>query len=415
LYWKFLLAFTLSQLTAMVGLGITYWLEHRYRLEVEAGVHVPPSMPDRPLVDRPPGPPPDEGRPPPDGPPRDWRGGPPHHPPHHRPPLFPLQPLIAGVLVSLLFSMLVARYFARPIEQLSAAFDAAARGDLSARPSAQLEGRNDELADLAHDFERMAGRLQQLLDSQRSLLHDVSHELRSPLARLQLAIDLAEQQPERTADSLQRVLREAGRIEALVAELLALSRLEADVDQTSGESVDLTQLLAELVDDARFEAASSGQEVDLISTGALMLNGRPVLLQRALENIVRNALHYSPAGSRVSVAAERQADQIRVTVCDQGPGVPAGELEAIFTPFYRGEERRKQNIPPGNVCDVSAPQGTRKLGTARRFLESGYGLGLAIAQRVVSAHGGRISAYNRQEGGLCVEIVLPVHTEQEPS
>lgn len=391
LYWKFLLAFILSQLTAMAGLGITYWLEHRYRLEVEAGEHAmpppareserhPDSPMERAMADRPPAPPPDDGRLPPDGAPPDWRGPPPHRPPHHHPPLFPLQPLIAGVLVSLLFSMLVARYFARPIEQLRQAFDAAARGDLSARPSAQLEGRNDELADLAHDFERMAGRLQQLLDGQRSLLHDVSHELRSPLARLQLAIDLAEQQPERTADSLQRVVREAGRIEALVAELLALSRLEADVDQTSGESVDLKPLLADLVDDARFEAASHGQEVELVCRGALLLSGRPVLLQRALENIVRNALHYSPPGSRITVTAERLMEEIHVTVCDQGPGVPEGELASIFTPFYRGEERHDH---------------------------SGYGLGLAIALRVVNAHGGRISAHNRSEGGLCVEIILP--------
>jgi len=218
------------------------------------------------------------------------------------------------------------------------------------------------------------------------LLHDVSHEMRSPLARLQAVIGIARQQPERLAASMDRIELECERMDKLVGELLTLSRLEAGVDSRQGETFSARQLLEELLEDAQFEAAAQQREVRLLDGADAQLHGQPELLHRALENVVRNAIRHTAAGSSVEVEAIPRDNILLIAIQDQGPGVQAEELQTIFEPFYRGTTGG-----------------------------DGHGLGLAIARRVVEMHGGTISASNRATGGLRVEIILPVCNPDQPA
>lgn len=368
LFWKFFLFIWLAQLAAVLGTGALFWMERQpgapnFRLE---GCPPPPGEAQPDFRDRPP--------------PEFAHAGPPRPPPGLPPgaPL-PLLPIIAGLFASLLCAGGLAWYFAKPIRHLRHAFEAAAAGNLDVRVTPGMGGRRDELADLGHDFDRMTAQLQAVIEGQKRLLHDVSHEMRSPLARLQAAIGLARQQPGRTEDSLQRIAREGERIDQLVGELLTLSRLEAGVTGEL-ENVELGELLTNIAEDARFEGAARGIAIDFAAGATAELRANPELLHRALENIVRNALRYSPDGGVVQIAGRRVGDQVfRITIADHGPGVAAGDLEAIFTPFFRSEGQ----------------------GAA-----GGYGLGLAIAQRAIAALGGRISARNGSAGGLIVDIAL---------
>lgn len=301
--------------------------------------------------------------------------------PHGAPPS-PLLPISIGILASLGFSALLAWYLAKPIRHLRGAFDAAAVGKLDTRIGPRMGRRRDEIADLGRDFDRMAQQLQILVGSQRRLLHDVSHELRSPLARLQAAIGLARQQPEKLDASLDRIERESGRLDELVGELLTLSRLEAGMSGAADEEVDLMELVAGIADDARFEAEASGRQVQFSGEGAAIVKVRAELLHRAFENVIRNAVKYTRENTTVEVKIERRAapDRLIVTVADRGPGIPESDLQAVFEPFFRGET-----------------------GVAT----AGFGLGLAIARRAIEAHGGSVRALNRPGGGLRVEIALP--------
>lgn len=307
----------------------------------------------------------------------------PHPPRHHAP--FPPREIFAlrlGVasLASLLFSAGLAWYLARPLRHLRQASHRLAGGALDTRVGPAMGGRRDEIADLGRDFDDMAGRLQALVGAQRRLFADVSHEIRSPLARLQVAVAIARQQPERTAAALDRIEREARRLDDLVGEVLTLSQLETGVAGAGEEYLDLVGLLEEVVENARFEAEAAGRRVELRADGEMVVNGRAELLRRALENVIRNAVRYTGPSTAVEVSANRDASAglVTVTICDRGPGVPETDLTAIFQPFYRAGE-------PGR---------------------EGHGLGLAIARRAVEAHAGRIRAFNRPGGGLCVEIVL---------
>lgn len=287
--------------------------------------------------------------------------------------------IAAGLVASLAFSVLLARYFARPVGHLRAAFAAAAAGRLDERVQPRIGRRRDEIADLGRHFDAMAARLQELIGAQRQLLHDVSHELRSPLARLQAAIGLARQDPARVDATLERIEREAARLDGLVGELLTLSRLEAGVSNAASESVDLGELVAAIADDARFEAQASGRELHLeIPPGEIQADVRAELLHRAFENVIRNAVRFTAPGTTVEVAVGVTAGgQFSLNVCDRGPGVPEADLQAIFEPFYR---------------------------SANGPVATGFGLGLAIARRAAESHGGTIVASNRDGAGLCVEI-----------
>ncbi|WP_219115937.1 cell wall metabolism sensor histidine kinase WalK [Janthinobacterium sp. UMAB-56] len=300
-------------------------------------------------------------------------------------------PLAAAIAASLLFAFLLAWYFARPIRDLRQAFEAASHGNLAPRFHASGK-RSDELTDLGRDFDRMTSRLRSLMDSQTRLLHDVSHELRSPLARLQAAIGLAHQQPEKMAASMQRIERESERMDKLIGELLTLSRLEAGAGlagaaHTHSEDVSIADLVHDIVDDARYEARGRLLAIDLAgdaATADASVKGQPDLLARAVENVVRNAVKHSPDGGTVDVELSREHDWLRIAVLDRGPGVASADLASIFQPFFRASHTQHST--------------------------DGHGLGLAIAQHVINAHGGRIGASLRSGGGLCVEMLLPVNT-----
>ncbi|QKT03503.1 HAMP domain-containing protein [Ectothiorhodospiraceae bacterium 2226] len=288
--------------------------------------------------------------------------------------------LAVALLASLLFSGGLAWYLSRPVRHLRRATRRLSEGRLDTRVGADIGRRRDEIADLGRDFDHMAGRLESVVGAQQRLLHDVSHELRSPLARLQVAVGLARQNPAKTGASLDRIEQEAERLNTLVGEVLTLSRLEAGVQGSPEAPVDLGDLLEAVVADARFEAEAAQRRVTLSPHGKAESRGRAELLHRAFENVIRNALQHTPPGTAVEVGLASDGHAHTVTVCDHGPGVPAAELTALFEPFYR-----------------AASAGHR----------GGFGLGLAIARRAVEAHGGRITARNRADGGLCVEIVLP--------
>lgn len=291
-------------------------------------------------------------------------------------------PLLASVIVSLLFAFLLAWYFSRPIRALRNAFEAAAAGDLAPRFADGRSG-GDELKDLGRDFDRMSARLRALMDGQRRLLHDVSHELRSPLARLQAAIGLAHQQPDKIAASLARIERESMRMDKLVGELLTLSRLEANPHLPKAELVDMAELIDGIASDLRFEAGEDGPAIHVhLEAGAqAAVYGEPDLLWRAIENVVRNAVKHGGAGDSAEIRLRADARFVQIEVLDRGPGIAPADLPAIFQPFFRSN-------PSNNHVD-------------------GHGLGLAIAQRVLHAHGGTIGAQNREDGGLQVSIVLP--------
>jgi two-component system, OmpR family, sensor kinase len=371
LFWKFFFFLMLAQVTTIAGVSFAIWLRHsNLSLAAFAEPNLPPTGPA-------------DGRETP--PPRPERRGP-GGPARPAPLVFPLEPVVGGLLASLAVAALVAWYVAKPIRNLRRAFDAAAQGNLDARVGNALGRRRDELADLGRDFDRTAARLKLLMDGQRRLLHDISHELRSPLARLQAAVGLARQNPGNVDASMDRIEREAVRMDKLVDELLTLSRVEAGMGSERSESVRLTELVHDVVEDAAFEARARSISV-IYDTNAVLpdpvaIEGNREMLHRALENVVRNAGRHSPPGGTVRITGrvDAVARAVELTIADEGPGVAAGDLASIFDPFYRGSEAART---------------------------PGHGLGLAIARRVVEAHGGTITASNRPTGGLAVTLRLP--------
>lgn len=292
----------------------------------------------------------------------------------------------AVVLTSLAVAALLAWYVSKPIRYLRQALNAAAQGDLTVRIGENLGRRRDEMADLGRDFDITAARLKLLMDGQRRLLHDVSHELRSPLARLQAGVGLMRQHPDNLDAAIERVERESIRMDKLIGELLTLSRLEAGMANGQQESVNVAELVNEVVADATFElnarSATMAFDVHIESLKLAKVIGNTEMLHRALENVVRNSLMYTPSGGEIHIIGDYDAlrREIRIMIADEGPGVGTAELAFIFKPFFRG-------------------QGAKRT--------SGNGLGLAITHRVIESHGGRVSASNRTSGGLSIEIYLP--------
>ncbi|MCA9612687.1 MAG: HAMP domain-containing protein, partial [Myxococcales bacterium] len=272
----------------------------------------------------------------------------------------------------------LARYLSRPLRQLREATHRISAGDLDVRVRSQLAGATEEVSSLGDDFDRMTERIAGLLESQRRLLRDVSHELRSPLARLGVALELARKSAE-PGPHLDRIEREAGRLDELIGQILALSRLESD--ERGREPVELATLLETVVHDVDYEAKGSGREVTLVGAPEGTLHGRAEILRAAIENVVRNAVRFTPEGTAVEVSASEDADGFVVRVRDHGPGVPEAELDAIFRPFYR-------------------------VSTARERASGGTGVGLAITERATRLHGGSASARNAEGGGLEVTLRL---------
>lgn len=305
------------------------------------------------------------------------------------PPFSGMILIITGIIVSFISSILLAWYFSRPIHSLRTAFRDFANGDHTKRVSPSIGNRRDDIADLGKDFDHMAAKLQNLMSSQRRLLHDVSHELRSPLARMQASIGLIRQQPEVLSTRLDRIEHEVDRLDKLVGEILTLSRLESGVPQPKDEYLDILELLDTVIDDARFEARAMSRDVvfqnNLVDDN-LIIKGHGELLYRAFENVIRNAIHHTPSGTKVTVTASLYTDELLTSsfhfeVDDEGPGVPEKELSNIFDPFQKYHEGIQAH--------------------------GGYGLGLAIARRAIESHHGTIKATNRTTQGLQILITIP--------
>jgi two-component system, OmpR family, sensor histidine kinase CpxA len=313
-------------------------------------------------------------------------------PPTHF-PLFDILPrLLISVIVSGVVTFGLALYLTRPITMLRSAARKLAGGDLAARAGMQdkkadgidLPPKRDELSGLVHDFNHMADRLESLVAAQRLLLRDVSHELRSPLARLSVALELAreEAQPE-MENHLARIEREAQLLNKLIGQLLSLSKMESAQLISDVEVIPMKPLLTRLLTDAEYEAQSRHCSVKLTSADNCEVEGNEELLYRALENIVRNAITYTAEGTAVEVSLSNDGpNEVVVRVTDRGAGVSEDKLKDIFQPFYRLDHARQRST-------------------------GGSGVGLAIADRAIRLHRGQLSASNRAEGGLLVEIRLP--------
>jgi two-component system sensor histidine kinase CpxA len=301
----------------------------------------------------------------------------------------PIPGLIIGVITSGLVCYLLAWYLTKPIVRLRAATRQLAAGDLTARSGAPASRRRDEVMGLMRDFDAMAERLELLVKAQSRLLNDISHELRSPLARLNVALGLARQRAGvESSDMLDRIELEASRLNELIGRILTLARLEDGEQRAPQTPVPLGEVVANVAEDAEFEAQERHCHVQtVIPPGEWQVRGNDSLLHSAVENVVRNAIRYTAEGSSVEIALTSEergggADAV-LRVSDSGTGVPEDSLGKLFEPFYR-------------------------LDDARGRLTGGVGLGLAITERAVRFHGGKVTAFNRPQGGLMVEIRLPL-------
>lgn len=301
---------------------------------------------------------------------------------------------LIGILVGLcatgIICFLLARYVTTPIARLREASGKLAAGDLSARAGPSGTLRRDEIGSLVRDFDRMAERIENLITTQRRLLSDISHELRSPLARLNVAVGLARRQADpETQSALERIEIEADRLNDMLQNLLTLSRLESGEAVEMRTTVDLQALIKDVVADADFEAQAFGRSVQLVSTTPCSVEGNVTLLRSAIENVVRNAARYTDESTRVDVSLDRKGAIAIVTVQDQGPGVPEDSLPKLFLPFYRVDATRDRNT-------------------------GGVGLGLSIAERAVRLHGGNVHAHNAKPHGLIVQLELPCADRELP-
>ena len=300
----------------------------------------------------------------------------------------PIDMLLLGIIGGILFSAGLAWYVVQPIHRLRWGFDQLAKGKLDVRLQKQMGKRRDEITDLAHDFDQMASQMEHLINSRSQLLHDVSHELRSPLARLNIAIALLQQNPSRMQEMLKRIESETHSMDIMIDELLTLFRVEGGTPQLD-DYLDVKSLIYTVAQDAKFEADVLGiliqtniNSVAEIEEVSHILKGNAQLLRRALENVIRNAIRHSSSGQHVEInfSLNTALQYYNISIADRGRGVAEEKLSYMFEPFVR--------LYSSNDNE-------------------GFGLGLAIAYRAVLAHGGAIKAENRESGGLIVTIKLP--------
>jgi two-component system sensor histidine kinase CpxA len=305
---------------------------------------------------------------------------------------FPQLPV--AIAIGGLTTFVLVLLFTRPLARLRKAARELAHGKLSTRvkeapPSQPGIFRGDEFHALVHDFNHMAERLESLVNAQRLLLRDVSHELRSPLARLSVALELSREDADSTMTThLDRIQRETERLNQLIGQLLTLSSMEAAEGGERFEKVSLKTLLEEMLPDAEYEAQQRDARVELDCGCDCTIEGRRELLYRAIENVVRNAIRYTAPGSAVQVrlehSGEGSSEAAIVEVNDRGPGIPESERESIFRPFYRVDQARSAHT-------------------------GGFGVGLAIAERAVKLHKGQLRVLAREGGGTTIQMILPCH------
>jgi two-component system sensor histidine kinase CpxA len=284
--------------------------------------------------------------------------------------------------VSGVICYLLTLYITGPILRLREAAQQLAQGRLSTRAAANIERRGDELGALGRDFNAMAARIEELMSRQRQLIFDISHELRSPLARLNVALDLARVGK---AGNLPFDHMEADliRLNEMIGRLLTIARLDTAATPVEMTCVNITELVDQIAEDAAFEAQKRGVVVNHAAPEEYYVRGSAELLHSAIENVVRNAIRYTEAGTSVDVSLEtRGKSQVLLTICDHGTGVPDADLLNIFQPFYRVAEARDRE-------------------------SGGAGLGLAISDRIIRLHGGTIRAENLQPAGFKLVIEIP--------
>jgi two-component system sensor histidine kinase CpxA len=289
---------------------------------------------------------------------------------------------VFALLISGFMCWWLARYVSKPVERLQSSARSLAAGNLDARVGEEFSSRHDELGVLARDFDVMAEHVRNLIASKEDLLRGMSHELRSPLARLRVALGLARRPGEDLSRQLDRIELEAERLDTLIGQMLQLSQLRAAEPAHLREEVELTTLLTEVVEDARLEANAQNKQVEWTPSASVVVEGDQSLLRSAIENVLRNAVRFTASGTAVRAQLQQEGSRARLLIEDKGPGVPDPELDRIFEPFYRVAQSRDRD-------------------------SGGTGLGLAITARIVALHGGRVVAGNGSAGGLRVEIALP--------
>jgi two-component system sensor histidine kinase CpxA len=303
---------------------------------------------------------------------------------------FAFPQLLVAVAVGGLTTFVLVMVFTRPVINLREAARQLSMGRLNARAKESSRPwalHSEEFDALVHDFNHMAERLESLVNAQKMLLRDVSHELRSPLARANVALELARDDADSTMTThLDRIQRETERLNQLIGQLLTLSSMEANEGEVGFERIALNDLVAEIVSDANYEAHQRNCSVTFEPGEQLSISGRRELIYRAVENVVRNAIRFTEEGTAVEIRTASVQDganrQASIRVSDHGPGIPDQEIESIFRPFYKVDQAR-------------SPQ------------KGGFGVGLAIAERSVKLHRGEVRASNRAEGGLTIEMRFP--------
>jgi signal transduction histidine kinase len=306
-----------------------------------------------------------------------------------RPLLWAWRPLVI-VLVGGIVCYALARHVTAPIRRLRAATRRFAAGDLSVRVTPAGRPRRDEIGDLGRDFDFMVARIEDVLTSQHRLIQDISHELRSPLARLNVALELARRDAgEGATNALNRIEREAGVLNELIGRLLSLAGFENDASKQPQYEVDLRQIVTEVAADAEYEARARSRRVRVLRSAPARVRGVPEVLRSALENVVRNAVRYTAEDTEVEITLDlvrvEGEERSIISVRDHGPGVPPEALERIFQPFYRVADARERDT-------------------------GGAGLGLAITRRAIQWHGGTVAAESAADGGLIVHLTLPDRT-----
>jgi|GEM_PF-131272 len=298
----------------------------------------------------------------------------------------PLMQLLFSLPLTLLLSYWLAWSLSKPLKRLGHAAQKIGEGQLTTQLTEKDCARQDEIGNLARQFNTMSSQLASMMDTQKRLLGNISHELRSPLTRLQVALAIAEKNASQDIQPmLERIGLEGDRLEQMIQQVLLLAKLESVSAQWPMEAVDLFHILRTTIADGQFEAESLNKEVVFSNTSndnnhTVVLHGNEPLLHSAIENIIRNAIHHTPVATTVTVNVTAVSNRWVITICDQGKGVPEDKIRHMFDPFFRIDQTDTK---------------------------TGMGLGLSIAEHAIAKHGGNISAYNAPQGGLCVRIDLP--------